>query len=1171
MSNKTSVSSDTTEVATDYVALTDAVTPIYASSLAAENTYRSYQWYLDGYLTVGGDASGANVDKISTEYSGAGVKVGIIDQGFDISNIDLVNRFDLADSVDPRDATGAMSIAPDSAADAHGTWVSGVIGASATNQLGAVGVAPDSTLVGYYARFGLGGSSVDELAHLLAMQVNVDVSNNSWGFSNAFSDNFKNAAWAEVEDALANAVDIGRGSLGTVFVFAAGNDRQYVANTTSDGDNTNNHSMTNSRFVITAAASTEDGHIAPFSTPGASILVTAPGDSILTTTLDNGDGDPTNDFTFVSGTSFAAPIVSGVVALMLEANPLLGYRDVQDILALSSQKLDPTSSGWVTNGATNWNGGGNIVSHDYGFGLVDAHAAVRLAETWTEQSTAANEQVISATGDVGANTALSQSSPNQYTVTVAGNNEHFSIDWVELDVTLKDAHNGDLKIDLISPDGTDSVLLDHPTGGTNASSDLNFTFSTVHNWGETPNGNWTVVIHDTGTSGTDEIVSYSLRIYGNDHGTNDTYYYTDGFSTLAGDRSVLTDTSGNDSINAAAVTTDLILDLNPGHTSTIANRPVEISTDTVIENAYGGDGNDVIIGNDADNYLYGGHGHNTLQGGAGNDILDGGPDGSLLIGGIGNDIYDVRSSGDVIVENQNEGTDAALVYIDNYVLADNVENGLAELTGGQTLTGNDGDNWLLGNVGNDTLIGGAGNDSIDGGGGNNIMIGGTGNDTYVVRSLGDVIIEHPGEGTDVAYVEVSGYTLPDNVEVGVIGIDTGATLTGNAGDNILWGGNGNDTLIGGDGNDLLLGGAGADTLVGGLGNDIYSIDNLNDVIVEHPGEGTDVAFVAVDGYVLSDNVEVGGIALTTGATLTGGHGDTVLWGNIGDDTLIGQGGNDVLIGGAGADTMIGGAGNDIYVVDNLGDKIIEHPGEGTDTAYVYTSGYTLDDNVEIGAVGTATGLTLSGNSGDNYLWGNTGDDTLIGGAGNDFLSGGAGADTLIGGTGDDTYVVDNLGDNVIENPNEGTDTVLTLIKDYTLTANVEIGGILATDGATLRANDQGNALWGGQGNDTLVGGAGNDTLNGGAGQDILTGGGGDDTFVFQRGQAQGDQITDFAGTASGHHDQLIFSGFGTAEQGAQFTQVDATHWEISSADGSAHEQIVIQNAATITASDWHFV
>jgi Ca2+-binding RTX toxin-like protein/subtilisin-like proprotein convertase family protein len=1162
---------DASGIANDAVVSPDAASgPVYASSYASTNSYRPYQWYLDGKLTAGGNAFGANVDKISTEYTGSGVKVGIIDQGFDITNIDLVGRFDLTQSYDPRD-TAVSSIAPDSAADAHGTWVAGVLGASATNEVGAIGVAPDATLVGYYARFGLGGSSSSELAKLLALQVNVDVSNSSWGYSTAFSDNFMNAAWAPVENAIINAAEHGRNSLGTVYVFAAGNDRQYTPNSASDGDNTNNHSLTNSRFVITAAASTVDGHIASFSTPGASVFVTAPGDAILTTTLDNGDGNRTNDFAVVSGTSFAAPIVSGVVAMMLQANPDLGYRDVQEILALSSQKIDPASSSWATNGATNWNGGGNLVSHDFGFGLVDAHAAVRLAETWTSQSTAANEQVINATAIIGSDNALSQSGASQYVATVSGDHQHFSIDWVELDVTLKNAHNGDLRIELISPDGTDSVLLDHPGGGTNASSNLHFTFSTNHNWGETPDGDWKVVIQDTGTGGNDSIVSCSLRIYGDDHGNNDTYYYTDDFATLSGDRGVLSDGSGNDTINAAAVTTDLTLDLDAGHTSVIAGRQVSIAADTVIENAFGGDGNDHIIGNDADNHLSGGHGHNTLEGGAGNDVLDGGPDGSTLIGGIGNDIYDVRSSSDIVIENSNEGTDGALVYIDHYTLAANVENGLAQLTGGQTLSGNDLDNWLLGNVGNDTLIGGAGNDSLDGGAGNDTMIGGIGDDVYVVDSVNDIVVEHPGEGTDVVYVQVSGYTLADNVEVGAIIVTADTTLTGNDADNTLWGNIGNDTLIGGAGNDLLLGGQGADTMVGGLGDDIYAVDNPGDVIVEHPGEGMDIAFTTVSGYVLSDNVEVGAIAISTGATLTSGHGDTVLWGNTGDDTLIGQDGNDVLIGGAGADTMIGGTGNDIYVVDNPADKVIEHAGEGTDTVYVWTSGYTLDDNVEVGAIGTDSAMTLSGNDGDNWLWGNAGNDTLSGGGGNDFISGGAGADTLAGGAGDDTFVVDNAGDIVIENANEGTDTVLTLIKDYTLAENVEVGGILATDGATLHANDQGNSLWGGQGNDILIGGAGNDTLSGGGGHDILTGGAGSDTFVFQFGQADGDTVTDFAGSSVGENDQLIFSGYGSAESGAKFTQIDDTHWEIASADGLVHEQITFQNHAAITANDWHFV
>ena len=305
---------------------------------------------------------------------------------------------------------------------------------------------------------------------------------------------------------------------------------------------------------------------------------------------------------------------------------------------------------------------------------------------------------------------------------------------MELDITLNNAHNGDLSIDLISPDGTDSVLLDHPGGGTNASSNLNFTFSTNHNWGETPNGNWTIVIHDTGTNGNRLDRLLLAQIYGDDHGTNDTYFYTDDFAAISGDRNVLDDTSGIDTINAAAVTTDLTLDLIPGTPPPSPAGRSMISAGTVIENAYGGDGNDMIIGNDADNYLYGGHGHNTLQGGAGNDIIDGGPDGNTLVGGIGNDVYDVRSRGMSSSKMPNEGSDAALVYIDNYVLAANVENGLAELTTGQTLTGNDGDNWLLGNVGNDTLIGGAGNDAIDGGAGNDTMIGGTGDDDMLLTS-----------------------------------------------------------------------------------------------------------------------------------------------------------------------------------------------------------------------------------------------------------------------------------------------------------------------------------------------------------------------------------------------------------------------------------------------------
>ncbi|MBV5276894.1 S8 family serine peptidase, partial [bacterium] len=104
--------------------------------------------------------------------------------------------------------------------------------------------------------------------------------------------------------------------------------------------------------------------------------------------------EPGSAYANFDGTSAAAPVVSGVAALMLEANPLLGYRDVQEILALSA--THPDSLTWKTNAANNWNLGGMLFNDQLGFGLVDAYAAVQLADTWTQHDSAINEVVSSA-------------------------------------------------------------------------------------------------------------------------------------------------------------------------------------------------------------------------------------------------------------------------------------------------------------------------------------------------------------------------------------------------------------------------------------------------------------------------------------------------------------------------------------------------------------------------------------------------------------------------------------------------------------------------------------------------------------------------------------------------------------------------------------------------------
>ena len=225
-------------------------------------------------------------------------------------------------------------------------------------------------------------------------------------------------------------------------------------------------------------------------------------------------------------------------------------------------------------------------------------------------------------------------------------------------------------------------------------------------------------------------------------------------------------------------------------------------------------------------------------------------------------------------------------------------------------------------------------------------------------------------------------------------------------------------------------------------------------------------------------------------------------GTAGNDTLTGLSGNDTLNGGAGADTMSGGLGNDKYVVDNVGDVVIEQLNEGADAVQSSIT-YILGANVENLQLTGATTINGTGNELNNILTGNSAANTLTGGDGNDNLNGGLGADTMLGGIGNDNYTVDNVGDIVVENLNEGTDRVKSYIS-YTLGNNIEnltLLGIAAIDGTgntvanSLTGNSAANRLAGGDGNDILNGSSGNDTLLGEAGDDTLTGGTGADTLI----------------------------------------------------------------------------
>ena len=494
---------------------------------------------------------------------------------------------------------------------------------------------------------------------------------------------------------------------------------------------------------------------------------------------------------------------------------------------------------------------------------------------------------------------------------------------------------------------------------------------------------------------------------------------------------------------------------------------------------------------------------NTLTGNTGYNTLDGGLGADTMIGGAGNDTYVVDNIGDVVVENASQGTDTVLSSI-SYTLGDNVENLTLTGTGNITGTGNDLVNTLVGNEGNNTLVGNGGNDTLDGGLGADTLIGGIGNDTYIVDNIDDVVVEAAAEGSDIVLASVS-YTLSENIER--------LTLTGV--DNINGTGNTlNNTIVGNTGNNTLDGGTGADRMIGGAGDDVYLVDNASDNILEDAGEGTDTVYASVS-FTLATNVE--NLILTGAGDLNGA-------GNASVNTITGTSGNNTLNGGAGADTLVGGLGNDVYVVDNIGDTIVELADEGVDTVQSSVT-WTLADHLEnltLTGTGTINGI---GNGGDNTIIGNSGVNIITGGAGNDFLSGGANADTLIGGTGDDTYVVDNVGDVIVEQDGEGYDSVQSSVS-YALSEYVENLTLTGSSAINATGNSLVNVLTGNTGANTLDGGAGADTMIGAAGNDVYIVDNAGDVVIENANQGTDTVIASINYTLTDNVENLTLSGVG---------------------------------------------
>ncbi|MBB5216028.1 S8 family serine peptidase [Parapusillimonas granuli] len=597
------------------------------------------QWHLHNTGTFPGSVAGfdINVLPVWPDYTGRGVIVGIMDDGMDETHPDLVHNYrrDLSWDV-ALDIPGAAVRQP---GDEHGVAVTGLVAASANNGIGGVGVAWDAQIAAYRSLLLLTDTEpLLSFTRAAAKMIDggISVSVNSWGAMRwPFDKHAQQAAYWEPARAMA---EDGRDGLGIVTFFAAGNDRL-------DKFNTNYDPTDNIPWAIIVAASNQRGDIAVYSTPGASVLVTAPGSepsAMVTTDRQGTDGynkasGTAGDYTdrgdsFFNGTSAATPVAGGVAALMLQANPRLGYRDVQEILAYSSKRADFLDRGLdaAFNGARDWNGGALLGSHDFGFGHLDAHAAVRLAESWNKTSTYAN-------------LLLEQGSVAQHSLTIeAGQVQQASayfardhrVEQVTVTVDIEAPRLQHVVLELVSPDGTVSTLINRPPVYVPDDDDdgsvpdpelpaaLNYTLNTVRNWGEDLNGEWTLRIRNDAGGETVRLKDWSILAYTAGQTTGGSQIFTDEFARFAelqSGRATL-DPSNGTTLNAAAVTSDVRFDLTTG-ISWLGDADLKLADPSGFRGLTSGDGDDILIGNGLDNILMAGRGNNHIDGAAGVDVV----------------------------------------------------------------------------------------------------------------------------------------------------------------------------------------------------------------------------------------------------------------------------------------------------------------------------------------------------------------------------------------------------------------------------------------------------------------------------------------------------------------------------------------------------------------------
>lgn len=687
--------------------------PLFGSQWNLVNTGQRYADGASGPTATadrainGGMLLDINVrDAWAAGYTGKGIIQSVSDDGFFLNHEDIQNNLDRTkayngsnEQVGAAAFVTASSVGNPAAAHQHGTVVGTIAAAEANNGLGIVGVAFNSKLIP--ALILETNPAADLAKHITYLrQNNVDVSLNSYGADPAFSENYGNymggangdtrpqqdlAANLAVGVAIREAAELGRNGLGMVIEFSAGNQRGTGADSALTMG-------TSSRYVIAVGATNEVGNVAAYGSRGTNILVSAfGGDGAGDQTINAGFGiiagdnegqlnngynptpnNPQYSF-FNTGTSYSGPTVGGVAALMLQANPNLGFRDVSNILALTARQVGDLSANgnnkYVQTNTQDWNlGGMHHSSEGVGFGLVDATAAVRMAEQWIwTAKTTTNWRSLESAVTMGSG-AIADGGPAATAVAAVaanGNLANVRIERMEFEIAITADSPSELRAFIVSPNGTEVEIFRNPLSRQTAKDpdgndipDPNvqdtawpgvFSIGSTAFLGESAVGQWTLRVQDNVNGGMTNATldNFVVRAWGSEVTDDSVYTFTREYTATG---RTLADTAGVDTINASAVHKSVVINLNEGQTSSIGNDTANAGTfvigaGTVIENAIGGGGNDIITGNAANNVLRGSWGSDTLSGGAGDDTLIGGIGADVLNGGAGADVFVITERG----------------------------------------------------------------------------------------------------------------------------------------------------------------------------------------------------------------------------------------------------------------------------------------------------------------------------------------------------------------------------------------------------------------------------------------------------------------------------------------------------------------------------------------------